>query len=334
MNTAQDTIVQLNKYPPEQYNVLTPVTTIQAMSHLQRVIVNEVRLNPDDKSGKDVYYESQGKGYALTGVALQKLAAAANINIVDSHSETPSVCSKCIAKAKATGNAPACGTCPHQYDEKYTVTVTVPDPAGGSRSVTMSKETDCTIAKESMKDDQFKRFLEHRSSHAETKALHRCLRKAIGLKATYTKQELEKPFIIALLVPNLEAPEMQQALIQNSLTATGLLFGTQPTQAIEKKEPLALPAGEEEYDDDNGFPVGPPQEEAPQTQPDDLPPWEEPPQDKTIRCADCGNEIKGGTRQNGTTFTAEDIREYSTKHFGRCLCIGCQRKQSKANNGR
>ena len=44
---AQNTIVQLNKYPPDKYNVLIPVTSMQVMSNLQKVIVNEVRLNPD-----------------------------------------------------------------------------------------------------------------------------------------------------------------------------------------------------------------------------------------------------------------------------------------------
>ena len=33
MNTAQDTIVQLNKYPPDKYNVLVPVTSMQALSN-------------------------------------------------------------------------------------------------------------------------------------------------------------------------------------------------------------------------------------------------------------------------------------------------------------
>ena len=53
------TMVQLNKYPPDKYNVLIPVTSMQVMSSLQKVIVNEVKLNPDPDNGNDVYYDKQ-----------------------------------------------------------------------------------------------------------------------------------------------------------------------------------------------------------------------------------------------------------------------------------
>ena len=76
--TAQDTIVQLNKYPPDKYNVLIPVTSMQVMSNLQKVIVNEVQLNPDPNRGNDVYYEKQSGKLAITAVGGTKLAAAAS----------------------------------------------------------------------------------------------------------------------------------------------------------------------------------------------------------------------------------------------------------------
>ena len=37
----------LNNYPRDKYNVLIPVTSMQVMSNMQRIIVNEVRLNTD-----------------------------------------------------------------------------------------------------------------------------------------------------------------------------------------------------------------------------------------------------------------------------------------------
>ena len=39
-NNITGTIVQLNEYPPDKFNVLIPVTTMQVMSNLQRIIVN------------------------------------------------------------------------------------------------------------------------------------------------------------------------------------------------------------------------------------------------------------------------------------------------------
>ena len=41
-NNITGTIVQLNEYPPDKFNVLIPVTTMQVMSNLQRIIVNKV----------------------------------------------------------------------------------------------------------------------------------------------------------------------------------------------------------------------------------------------------------------------------------------------------
>ena len=38
-NSIAGTIVQLNEYPPDKFNVLIPVTTMQVMSNLQRIIV-------------------------------------------------------------------------------------------------------------------------------------------------------------------------------------------------------------------------------------------------------------------------------------------------------
>ena len=81
MNTAQDTFVQLNNYPRDKYNVLIPVTSMQVMSNMQRIIVNEVRLNTDP-NGNDIYYDKQTGKYAITAVGGTKLAAAANISIV------------------------------------------------------------------------------------------------------------------------------------------------------------------------------------------------------------------------------------------------------------
>ena len=111
--TAQDTIVQLNKYPPDKYNVLIPVTSMQVMSNLQKVIVNEVQLNPDPNRGNDVYYEKQSGKLAITAVGGTKLAAAANISIVYNENEQPEVCRRCVEMAKATGKAQSCGNCDH-----------------------------------------------------------------------------------------------------------------------------------------------------------------------------------------------------------------------------
>ena len=142
-------IVQLNKFPPDQYNVLVPVTTMQVASNLQKITVSEVRLDTrqnDSNSGpsKDIYYEKSCGAFAITKVAGMKLAAAANISIVATTPARTECCQRCIEMARATGNARACGNCPHVHDVAVTVTIRVPEPSGSFRLMQATKEIDCT----------------------------------------------------------------------------------------------------------------------------------------------------------------------------------------------
>lgn len=336
MMTAQDTIVQLNNYPRDKYNVLIPVTSMQVMSAMQKIIVNEVRLDTNKDSSKDIYYDKQTGKYAITAVGGTKLAAAANISIVQNEGEQPEVCKRCIEMAKATGKAQSCGNCPHAYDVKHTVTVRVPEPSGGFRLITKSKEIDCSLEKASMTEAQYKRFLPHRASMAETKAYMRCLRAALGLAQGYTIQELQKPFVIAHIVPNLDAPEMRQALISNSLRDMGLLFentGAQPQIAQQTGQPLALSDGAMQMAEGGAEPEESYRESDYPDYESGALPWDDAPdpqQPQGIMCDGCGRLITEAKGSNGQTWTPEAIRDYSTRRFGRCLCPECQ----KANNRR
>lgn len=321
-----DTVVQLNDYPPEKYNVLIPVTSMQVMSNMQRIVVNIVRLDTNIDgagSGRDIYKEKSTGKFAITKVGGMKLAAAANISIVSSESVQPDICAKCIEMTRATGKANTCGTCPHAYDVKYVVTVRVPEPSGGFRIISKDKEIDCSLEKATMSEKQYMRFLPHRASIAESKALMRCIRDALGLSSTYTMQELQKPFVIAHVVPNLDAPEIREALAGSYLQSMGLLFETPATQpalptsaATVRHEPAALLTAaddqpeysESEYpsDDDGDFP------------------WDSQQPDFGTFCMDCGQEIVETTSRNGKTWSPEDIKGYSERTFGRCLCTSCQ----------
>jgi len=338
MNDNQ-TIVSLNDYPRDQYNVLIPVTSMQVMSSVQKVIVNKVKLDTDDPDhSKDIYKEKSSGQYAITAVGGMKLAAAADISIIETRSERPEVCQKCIEMARATGNAQACGACPRAYDVKYSATVRVPEPSGGWRKITATKEIDCSIEQKTMGEAQYKRFLPHRGSIAEKKAIMRAIRSALGLAAGYTLQELKKPFVIAHIVPNLDSPEIKQALISNSLRDMGYLFETpSQTEALPQQaggEQMALPDSgqgfsESEYQESNE-----PVTEADYPDADsDTPPWEDSAEDGAIKCADCGREIGWGAKKDGKKYGPEAVRDYSLRIFGRCLCIGCQDKERNARKG-
>lgn len=330
-NNIAGTIVQLNEYPPDKFNVLIPVTTMQVVSNLQRIIVNKVQLDvsrPDDS--KDIYKEKSSGKYAITKVGGMKLAAAANISIVDTESGMTDGCKRCVDMARAVGKPKACGTCPARYDVAVTVTIRVPEPSGGFRLMKATKEIDCAGEKESMTEAQYKRFLPHRTAMAESKAFMRALRAALGLSATYTVAELRKPFIIAHVVPNLDAPEIKEAVAANYLQSMGMLFegGGAPRQAL----PAATTAEAEVIPDDgaDGYDYGAVPDE-PDAGPEEAPDFEDP---DAIFCDDCGEQILETTAKNGRLWTPQNIKDHSERTFGRCLCTRCQKAEKATRGGR
>ena len=50
---------------------------------------------------------------------------------------------------------------------------------------------------------------------------------------------------------------------------------------------------------------------------------------QTHTCAECGNEIKDGKKTNGSTWLASDIAAYTTRRYGKPLCIECGAKKAK-----
>ena len=107
---------------------------------------------------------------------------------------------------------------------------------------------------------QYRRFLPHRTAMAESKAFMRAIRAALGLAGTYKLPDLKKPFIVARVVPNLDAPEIKQAVAGSYLQSMGLLFETPAAPA-----PAALPPAQQAEEvppyEDEGYEAPPPPED-------------------------------------------------------------------------
>lgn len=338
-------IVQLNKYPKDRYNVLVPVTTMQAASNLQRITVSEVLLDTRQDSSnkgpsKDIYFEKSSNAFAITKVGGMKLAAAANISIVGTEPGRTEGCQRCIEMARATGQPRVCGNCPHVHDVAVTVTIRVPEPSGGFRLMQATKEIDCTLEAASMKDgangQQFRRFLPHRTAMAESKAFMRAIRAALGLAGTYPLEELKKPFVVARMVPNLDAPEIKQAVAQNYLQSMGMLVEA-PAAGHRQIEAHKAVETVEAYEDEaqGAAPWEEPPEEPDTWSPkpgygpadyDDRTPPQRPAigAPEPIICSRCRQEITGGTSRKGRAWTPQDVAAYSQRTFGRVLCPACQ----------
>lgn len=301
MSEENQIIAIMNKYPPEKFNLLIPVTTLQELSPLRKLVVNTVMISSDLKD-KDVY--KQNGELALTKKGLEKLMTASNIQIVQSQPITPKVCRKCIEVAKATKIAPKCGECKSKNDVAYQVTVSIPDPSGQPRYVIATKNSrydECKSANEKL-------FLDEQ---CETKALNRALRKAMMIKSTYTAEELKKPFVVAYMVPNENDPDMKKAIVQRYAESAKMLFPSEKENGMPVNAKVEILPEDEET------------EKLPEGQKEDVP---EKAQPSEPVCEECGQIIQAGTGK----WTIKKIVAYSKEHFNnKVLCIDCQNEARK-----
>lgn len=168
------------------------------------------------------------------------------------------------------------------------------------------------------------------SEKAQTGAILRVIRALLGVKGTYTKKELSKPFAVATVAftPDFKDADVRVAMLQQGMNSMSNMFGTSPnippvlsapingaTDAFDPEAFADNPAftSEQSIDDDDT-----PMESditTDQTKDDVEYIPEEGSQDagSDLRCAECGEEI------------SEKVFNYSSKKFGRPLCYDCQR---------
>lgn len=232
------------------YNVLVPTLTIQEISPYHKPVLEIVRINPDPKAG-EVYEIVQGSGeYSLRAVALQRIGYAAgliwnargcgrtddatNPNIVSYRAEA--------AVRKEDGTYML-------LNAEYMVDLQILEEEIRESYEKKSKE----LAKEKKWSDQSrKEYVEKmvrrdmlqkrkfRLQLAQTGAMDRVIRKILGLKGTYRREELEKPFVVPKIAfhPDVSDPEVRKLLLQQGLEASNILFGPQMTQGIIERAAL------------------------------------------------------------------------------------------------
>lgn len=329
---SETTALAISKeYPADKFNLLIPVKTMQELSPLHKLVINEVQIDTA-KEAKDTYI--QNGELALTKKALMKLMAAANIQIIDSHSVPTQNCNRCIEIAQRTRQAPKCFECPYRDDVAYQVTIAVPEPSGTYRRVTATKEIRMEDAEASMSQAQFKAFKPFRTEQCESKALNRALREGLMIKSTYKEAELKKPFAVALVMPNMSDPDLKAAMIKNYANNSNALYGgALPSAEINLgPEPEALPEGNvtiigvdepDDFDMETGE-VTPPSQEVIDISTDDFV------MDEEANCSDCGKELQPFKDKKGTEWTVQDTIDYSMGNCNRILCIACAVKEIKA----
>ncbi len=314
-------VAEINNYPEAKYNRLFPCTLTQ-LSPLHKVMVNVVSIDPG--SDGDVYKQKSGDKVSLTKISCLKLMTAANVIMEESKPMLPSNCQRCVEVARMTKTAPQCGTCNTKQDVAYQVSILVPEPSGGYRRYLATKE---------INKANYSGQAEHMAAQCETKALLRALRAGLGIKGAYTKQELSKPFAVALVVLNTTDPDLKAALIHRYSAGADALFGPTGVPQLQSGELKALPGGRA-VDTETGEIIS--STETVTGDDDDLPPslgetpaFDEPaapafdPPKEVPTCQDCGEPVKLWIDRNQKEWTPEDTVAFTKANLKGVFCHNC-----------
>lgn len=320
------------QYPAEKFNLLVPMKTVAEIADIHKPVMNAVQISTNLADG-EIYVQEKAKDawqdrpaqpakYALTKKGLNKLMRAAGIKILCTRPIIPSTCQKCAEVNKSIGRPVNCGACGNK-DVKFECRISVPQLTGENIEIVAHKEIIVQDVTDGMSEAQRKEFLKFRSEMCETKAINRSLRAAMHIKGTYLIEELQKPFVVAYLVPNLDNEAVKQEAVKHFFTSAQELYGGHTTEA--RKAFFVEDDVEEgmEYETP-GQPITEPENEA-YTEAPAEPPREA--QKKQQAAAEAQPDFNPNKCSNCGTIVSNGVVRYSQQQFGRTLCMECQRKQ-------
>lgn len=153
---------------------------------------------------------------------------------------------------------------------------------------------------------------------AATGAILRVIRALLGIKGTYTMQELKKPFAVARMVfsPDYNDPVIRQMLLQQAIQSTGNIFGnTSPVV-----QTISIPQNND-IEEEVVVMEDTMQENVPEGNQSDCAGEDMYDRSVDFCCDKCGTRIE------------EKVWDYSVDKFQRPLCFKCQ-KIIKSGQGR
>jgi hypothetical protein len=165
---------------------------------------------------------------------------------------------------------------------------------------------------------------------ALTGAILRTVRALTGLKGTYTKKELSKPFAIPRVTfsPDYSDPQIRAALLNQEIGSTAALFGSAPAAAAPVLQD-SLPTAPEKAFDVDAFATNP-------AFASDLPDPSSEEQDGEHIPSSASEQPPAQSNKNenpednyicevcGAIISAK-VYDYSVNKYGRPLCVKCQR---------
>lgn len=213
-------------------NVLAPLA-IDSVAPGHAVSLRAVKIDPSvdkDGFGTDTYRDGKfckPDERALTRTGLLRIWQAANGNVLESR--PLSIDGYCV---------------------DWQVKVALPAIDGRMLTVIATKRVDLNDDSPEVVGWSDKRLIRARANLlplAESKALNRAIRSALALRQKYKVSELERPFVIPAIVPDLDADEnLKAALLQHVM---GSLYGVQAAAGAAQIEAPRVAAADQEVID-------------------------------------------------------------------------------------
>lgn len=241
----------------DKVNLITPMQSPDYIPAMHSVSLRAVVLNSNADTG-DVYHSPaflKPNERALTKIAILKLLQAAGGTVVESRR---------IDDRR------------DHYVAEFRVVIEIPGIDGTRRRFESSKGVDYRDGSPqtaAFQPNQLKAARQFVPELAETKALLRAVRGALALKQKYTVDELNRPFVVPALVPDMDMsdPEIKRMVAQKALGLTGQLYGpaaggpapAQIGDGLERPEPGQAIEATVLNDEPDDFGDAPPPEPAP-----------------------------------------------------------------------
>jgi hypothetical protein len=224
--TAESFNTRVAAWRAEGFNVLTPAISLSSIPAHHKIGVNRVLINPDP-AAKEVYQDNlfaRGNDVALTKVGLEKVAQCAGISLDE-------------IKRLDSGHVP------HFYEYRVYGHWFTFDGARVDRTASKVYDlTDGSLQTKGFSAARLDMARVHAQAGAESRAINRLYRQ-YGLRQTYTKDELLRPFIVLKLMfdPDLSNPLIAAIWMQIKMGADKLMFPNMPPIEIGNINPLQLP---------------------------------------------------------------------------------------------
>lgn len=366
MSTAERA---LEKYDGN-FNVLLPAQVVQQVSPWHAARTSIVKIDPDPNSG-DVFkvgsrYNSFKEKYedlfTLGKPALMRIAAAAGI-VWNWRESGPMTVTRDYVAYKAVG------------------AIRLPD--GSWQPIIATKEIDLTVIEEEQYEANLKKAKEYAADpekqgylkgltpeqwaraqtktamiqwrknklmRAETGAMLRVIRAALGMKSQYTREELKKPFVVPRIdfSPDYSDPEVRKALVEHGSQALSALFGHSapaltPGHTAFEHPAIQAPEAPDASEAAEAFEVGDMEEAMPEVEEEEAElaegPEEEPepePEPEPETPPEPKPAPKRSTPKNaptcegcGAAVTNRKVLEYAKQKYNKVLCWDCQQAMKK-----